>query len=168
MSVKIVKVTLIFVMFFSAATISQAALGEGDGANPPADQAKIERTLMCLCGCNTTIKDCPHVYCNFATPARKQIAALISEGKSEKEITDIFLAKYGEEIFAAPRKKGFNLVGYIMPFLILVVAGALVMLVLRVWSARGVADEKALMPSGEKDVTAEMDDKIEKELEEMD
>lgn len=155
---KLLKIVFIFLAVFSISIISHSAV--------ETDQKKLERTLMCLCGCNTTLKDCPHLKCGFAIPARDQITKLIAEGKSEQEVADVFLAKYGDEIFAAPRKKGFNLVGYIMPFVIIVVAGGMVILVLRVWSSRG-ADEQELAATNDNS-SKELEDKIEKELEDMD
>ncbi len=157
---KLLKIVFIFLTVFSISMISHSAT--------ETDQKKLERTLMCLCGCNTTLKDCPHLKCGFAIPAREQIAKLIAEEKSEQEVADVFLAKYGDEIFAAPRKEGFNLVGYIMPFVIIVVAGGLVFLVLKVWSSRGVADEQETAVTDIDGSLKELDDKIEKELKEMD
>lgn len=131
-------------------------------------QSEVEETLMCLCGCGQTIKNCPHENCGFAVPARRRIASYINEGKNKPEIIDIFLKQYGEEVLAAPKKEGFNLLGYIMPFAALMAAAALIMVLLRNWAAIGIKDEEETLPLTKEDFGSEIDKKIEKELEEMD
>lgn len=135
---------------------------------PVFPSTKIEEKLMCLCGCNSTIKSCPHENCGFAIPARKQIAELIAAGKDEAAIIDFFVAKYGEEILAAPKKEGFNLLGYIMPFVALIVAAGIVIIILRKWTSRGKDDEEATLPLVQKEIDSDINAKIEKELEELD
>ena len=99
---------------------------------------KLTETMMCLCGCGQTIKNCPHVNCGFAIPARKRMATLLAEGKSVTEILEIYLKQYGDEILAAPQKKGFNLIGYIMPFVAIFIAAGAIFMVLRSWAAKGM------------------------------
>jgi len=130
--------------------------------------SKADEQLMCLCGCNQTIKNCPHENCSFAIPARKKIAEMTNAGKDEAEILDFFIQKYGEEILAAPKKEGFNLLGYIMPFVALIVAAGVIITILRKWTTRGIKDEEATLPLAQRDIDSDIDAKIEKELEELD
>ena len=131
-------------------------------------QSELEETMICLCGCGQTIKNCPHQNCGYAIPARARIAAYLDEGKSRSEILDIFVTQYGEEALATPTKKGFNLLGYIMPFVVLILAGALIMVIVKKWTARGLRDEEDTLPKTKSDFGSEMDKQLEKELEEMD
>lgn len=124
--------------------------------------------MICLCGCGQTVKNCPHENCGFAIPARTRMTALINEGKSKEEIMQIFLDKYGDEIFAAPPKKGFNLVGYIMPFAALLAAAGLLFVIVRSWAAKGMRDEEKTLPKAASDADSALDKKIEEELEELD
>ena len=131
-------------------------------------QTELEATMICLCGCGQTIKDCPHQNCGYAIPARKKIKDHIEEGKTKAEIFDIFVAKYGEEALATPTKKGFNLIGYIMPFVALLLAGLLIMIIIRKWIAKGIRDEEDTLTMTKNDFGSDIDKQIEKELEEMD
>lgn len=131
-------------------------------------QSEIEEALICLCGCGQTVKNCPHENCGFAVPAREKIMAYIGEGKSREEIMQLFVGKYGEEVLATPSKKGFNLLGYLMPFVALILAAGLIMAVIRQWTSKGSRDEEITLEKSKTDFGSDMDRKIEKELEEMD
>lgn len=131
-------------------------------------QNELEEAMICLCGCGQTIKDCPHQNCGYAIPARKKIKDHLEEGKTKAEILDIFVAKYGEEALATPPKKGFNLLGYIMPFVVLLFAGVLIIIIIRKWTAKGLRDEEDTLPMTKNDFGSDIDKQIEKELEEMD
>jgi len=54
-------------------------------------------------------------YCPGADDTRQELKDLIAQGKSEQEIIDIFVAKYGEAILQLPPKEGFFLSAWIMP-----------------------------------------------------
>lgn len=131
-------------------------------------QSEIEEAIICLCGCGQTVKNCPHENCGFAVPARNKIISYLAEGKSKSEIMDLFVNKYGEEVLATPSKKGFNLLGYIMPFVALIVSGGLIMIIIKKWTTTGIKDEESTLERTRQDFGSEIDKKIEKELEEMD
>lgn len=131
-------------------------------------QSEVEETLICLCGCGQTIKNCPHENCGFAIPAQEKIASYVKSGKSKEEILDIFMKQYGDEVLAMPKKEGFNLLGYIMPFVALIMAAGLIVVTIRSWTAKGAEDEEKTLPKTKEDFGSDIDKKIEKELEEMD
>lgn len=131
-------------------------------------QNDLEEAMTCLCGCGQTIKNCPHQNCGYAIPARKRVDTYLNEGKSKAEILDIFVTQYGEEALATPTKKGFNLLGYIMPFAVLLIAGVVIMIIIRKWTAKGLRDEEDTLSMTKNDFGSDIDKQIEKELEEMD
>ena len=131
-------------------------------------QNDLEEAMICLCGCGQTIKSCPHQDCGYAIPAKARIGKYLDEGKNKAEILDIFVTQYGEEALATPTKKGFNLLGYIMPFVVLLVAGVLIMIIVRKWTAKGMRDEEDTLKMAKNDFGSDIDKQIEKELEEMD
>ncbi len=49
---------------------------------------------------------------------RAKVRELLQEGKSNSEIKDYFVLRYGEDILAAPKGIGFNLLAWIMPIFI--------------------------------------------------
>jgi cytochrome c-type biogenesis protein CcmH len=56
---------------------------------------------------------------------RALIKDQVRSGKSDAEVRDYFLSKYGEFILLEPRARGFNLLAYLLPAAVLV-AGAVV------------------------------------------
>lgn len=66
-------------------------------------------------------------YCPLATayPLRNEILDMLQQGMHKQEIIDVFVERYGYQILAAPEKKGFQLVAWILPF-VAVAAGALI------------------------------------------
>ena len=49
---------------------------------------------------------------------RAKVQELLQEGKSNSEIKDYFVLRYGEDILAAPKGIGVNLLAWIMPIFI--------------------------------------------------
>jgi len=98
-------------------------------------QRQIESSLMCYCGCaDLTVRVCT---CGTAEGMRREIAAQLADGRSPEQVTAAFVARYGEKILSAPTLSGFNLVAWITPFAVLLVAGSGLVVVVRRWSARG-------------------------------
>ena len=89
---------------------------------PRASQADLEGEIMCPV-CNTTLdqSDSP-----IARRMKADIASRIAAGDSKEEIEDALVAEFGQQILAAPPKKGFNLLAWILPFVALF-GGALVL-----------------------------------------
>ncbi len=84
--------------------------------------ADLEGEIMCP-ACDTTLDQ-------SSSPAARQVKALISAriaaGDSKQEIKDLLVAQYGTKILAAPPKKGFNLLAWLLPFVALF-GGAIVL-----------------------------------------
>ena len=87
--------------------------------------ADLEGEIMCPV-CDTTLDQ-------SSSPAARQIKAVISAriaaGDSKQEIKDLLVAQYGTKILAAPPKKGFNLLAWLLPIFLLL-GGAIVLGVL--------------------------------------
>ncbi len=93
--------------------------------------------LMCLCGCKSTLATCPHTDCGFAIPANKLILDMLNKGQTKDQVVAFFVEREGEVMLAQPPKKGFNLVGYIFPFVVILFAGYLIARILGAWTKRG-------------------------------
>lgn len=73
--------------------------------------------LACKCGgCVNTVGNCPMLGCHYTTPARDKIAKQQAQGMSDQAIIDGFVKEIGIAALAAPPATGFNLVGWVMPF----------------------------------------------------
>lgn len=60
---------------------------------------------------------------------REQLAA----GKSEQDVLNYFLAKYGDWILLEPRAEGINLLVYWIPVIFLVIGGVFLFLTVKKW-----------------------------------
>jgi len=100
-----------------------------------------------------------------ARQVKAQIARLLAEGRTKGEILDLFVAKYGERILARPRARGFNLLAYIMPPLILLAGGLL--LVYFISRIKGQLAPQA-GPADHKPYGDEFLERISREMQELD
>lgn len=113
------------------------------------DQAKAE--LMCVCGCPHQLGQCGDE-CGVAPKLIGDIQAMLDEGADQEEVYSEFEARYGAMIYAAPKAEGFNLIGWLLPFVGLLFGGLLVWGAarkLKVDSDSHVASSE--IPSGESD-----------------
>lgn len=131
-------------------------------------QSEIEEALICQCGCGIVLKHCPHQNCGYAIPARQYIADLIKEGKGKDAIIDVFVKRDGQKVLAAPKKEGFNLLGYILPFIALIAAAFFLSRVIKSWASRGAREEEKVLEHLPEDKGSELDKKIEEELKKLD
>jgi cytochrome c-type biogenesis protein CcmH len=117
-----------------------AAMGAGP-APPDIDAAEYEkatRALLCDCGCHPqSIRDCA---CGRADELAHQIAGMIRGGMSGDEVIEDFVARKGEQIRVAPVARGFNLVAWLGPALLLVAAAVALTFVLRRWRRAAPAE----------------------------
>jgi cytochrome c-type biogenesis protein CcmH len=92
----------------------------------------VELRLKCTCGCSLDIFTCrtTDFTCTLSPALHQEVLALFDAGKTPDEIVQAFVARHGEAILMAPRAEGFNLVGYLLPSLAVVVAGSVLGLVL--------------------------------------
>jgi len=100
----------------------------------------IEKELMCQCGCTMVVNVCD---CDTANQIRAKISELMDQGQGKDQIIAYFVGQYGEKMLAAPTKKGFNLVAWVVPFAAVVVAGGALFFILRAWARRGKEEVEA-------------------------
>ncbi len=76
--------------------------------------------LACKCGvCNNTVATCQMLQCHYSQPAREKISKLQSEGVKDDAIVQSFVQESGIVALAAPPTSGFNLLAYVMPFILI-------------------------------------------------
>jgi cytochrome c-type biogenesis protein CcmH len=95
------------------------AIDQGKAFDDPELQARYEDIIgqvRCLKCQNQSIKD-SNVF--LAADLRREIRRLLSEGKSDQEIFDFLVERYGEFALYSPRKSGKTLVLWVAPFLLL-------------------------------------------------
>ena len=94
----------------------------------------LNHRLMCTCGCAEILGECNHMGCTNSTEELALLRTGLNEGKSDREILDSFVAKYGAVVLAAPSKEGFDLVAWIAPFAVFAAALLGTILLVRRWS----------------------------------
>lgn len=122
----------------SAALVAPASAGE---AAPVADDPVLEKRvteitemLRCLVCQNQTIADS---HADLAVDLKNQVREMIKAGRSDKEILDYMVARYGEFVLYKPRFEGATLILWIGPFVLLLVGVAV--LVVKVKQRRSQA-----------------------------
>jgi cytochrome c-type biogenesis protein CcmH len=118
----ILKLRLLAALFLAVIVL----LGAGD------DSARVDKLghrMMCACGCNQILLECNHVGCTYSSRMRDELAAGVDSGKSDRDVLQFFVEKYGTTILAAPTKQGFDRLAWIMPYVALLLGvGGLVLL----------------------------------------
>jgi cytochrome c-type biogenesis protein CcmH len=109
---------------------SREPVGHGD--NDPFVTG-VEKRLQCTCGCTLDIYTCrtTDFTCTYSPALHKEVLALQDEGKTADEIVAAFVAKYGEKVLLAPKPEGFNILGYVLPSLAVLLVGGVMFAILR-------------------------------------
>lgn len=111
------------VLLFVLASGLAFAIDAGDAFEDPEMQARYEKIsseVRCLVCQNQTIKDSNAF---LAGDLRREIRRLLTEGKSDAEVYDFLVTRYGEFVLYRPRMRGKTLVLWIAPFLLIAVGG---------------------------------------------
>jgi cytochrome c-type biogenesis protein CcmH len=113
-------------------------------------ESEVTAELMCPCP-NCGGKQLSACYCGEAMKAKEEIHQMIEQGKTKEEIVASFVERYGEWILSKPEEKGFNLVGYWLPTVGLLVGAGAVGIFLRRAIRRGRASGRAAAETGPQD-----------------
>lgn len=95
--------------------------------------------LICTCGCNQILLKCNHVGCTVSTQEERELRTALARGDSDQLILQDFVQKYGPTVLAAPPESGFNLVAWIAPGVVFLLAMFAAALVIRKWKLHTVA-----------------------------
>lgn len=104
---------------------------------PAARAHAIGERLACPICHGETVADSPSV---LAQQMRGIIADQIAQGRSDAQITQYFVDRYGQGILLAPPAHGFSLLAWLLPIALLVGGGGGIALAAVRWSRRGGAD----------------------------
>lgn len=103
----------------------------------------LEHRLACQCGCTLDVYTCrtTDFTCSVSPAMHRDVMSLVAGGHSAQEIIAAFEARYGERVLMAPKREGFNWLGYLLPSAALLAGGVAVTLIIRRWAARGAPDD---------------------------
>jgi cytochrome c-type biogenesis protein CcmH len=95
----------------------------GLGATDPAARFNdLGHKMMCTCGCAQVLLECNHVGCTVSGGMRDELQNQIAGGQNDSLILQSFVQRYGATVLAAPTTQGFDLVAWIMPFAVSLLA----------------------------------------------
>jgi cytochrome c-type biogenesis protein CcmH/NrfF len=93
---------------------------------------KIEEKLRCNCGCGEDVHHCQfRMECGTSPGWSERILVSLQAGQTPEQIQAGFVADFGQVVLMAPPVEGFNLLGYFLPGVTILMAGALIGLVVR-------------------------------------
>lgn len=121
--------------------------------------AKLEGELICPT-CKTTLDQSD-------APAARRIKSLIrqrvAECASEQQIKDELVAQFGPAVLAAPPRKGFNWLVWLLPPIGLIAAGAVISVLVWRWS-RTRSDQALADSNGHVPLDPEDERRLDREL----
>jgi cytochrome c-type biogenesis protein CcmH len=146
-------------MLAAALLVALAAAGAAAASEEHPTLPELERELICpTCHESLAVSNSP-----IADRMRSFIRARIAAGDTKSEIKHQLVDQFGESVLAAPPRRGFNLLAWLLP-LVGLAAGAVVLGVLaRRWS-RTRSGPVLLDPSG--NGRAGLDPELERRLDE--
>lgn len=93
---------------------------------------RIGEQLRCMCeGCSYTVTSCNMLSCKGAEYGRAKLLRLVQQGLNEEQIKADFVKEFGTIVLTKPPSTGFNLLGWVMPFVVLLAGLLLVWFVLK-------------------------------------
>jgi cytochrome c-type biogenesis protein CcmH len=93
----------------------------------------IAKELRCVVCQNLSVADSPS---EMAQQMRGVVHEQLQAGKTPQEIKDFFVSKYGDWVLLTPKTRGFSLLVWVLPFVVLVLGIALALWLVRRWSAK--------------------------------
>ena len=148
-------------MLVAVSTAPQAATASG-----PPTVGDLTDELMCQCGCGMTLAACfESMECTVSGSMAAEIQQQIDQGKTKAEISDYFVAQYGEAVLASPRKSGFGLAAWTMPFLAIVAGGGATAWFVWLWARRrGPRGHQAKVAVQDADMLRRYADQVDEDL----
>ena len=124
------------------------SLPKKPGAKPLVAQLQrdeLERGLKCACPCKLDVFTCrtTDFQCGISPAMHSDVVRLIEGGYSADEIVAAFTTVYGERVLMAPVKEGFNIAGYVVPFITVGIGATMLMAMLRRWKRESEATAPA-------------------------
>ena len=157
---------VLIVLLLSASLFAVAvayAQGEGPGYPTDDDVNRVAKKLYCPVCPNTPLDVCETQACK---DWRAQIRDELTQGWTEQQVIDYFVAQYGERVLAEPQRKGFTSLVWLLPIIGTLLGVWIVYEILRSWRKRQPAPQALVVPKG--DIAPEVLQRIERELREMD
>ncbi|RME46593.1 MAG: cytochrome c-type biogenesis protein CcmH [Chloroflexi bacterium] len=111
-----------------------SACASQEAVDPLEQQAQsLDREIMCpICPGESIAQS----QVEFAQQMRTFVREKLAEGWTGEQIKQYYVERYGPRILLSPPRQGFYLVGWISPFVALLLGGGVVVYVLKRWMGR--------------------------------
>jgi cytochrome c-type biogenesis protein CcmH/NrfF len=138
-------------LYASAAALIPAAVPLNSVRAQELPRARaVAKRVMCMCGgCQDSAGLCSHPGGTFSGPCetargmQKDLDARVARNESDDAILQAYVEQYGPTVLVEPPKKGFDLLAWVMPVLLPLIALVLVWQVVRRWKQKA-----AFAPAG--------------------
>lgn len=142
-----------------AVCLSAGGALRGDGTYSPRAQ-RIGNQLICTCGCTQGALTCTTLDCTVKLKMQAEIRQRAQSSDSDQLVLQSFVQEYGTEVLANPTTQGFNLLAWIMPWVVLGLGLALVVYFVKRWRRElaPVAAGAELDPKLRAEIAAELGD----------
>jgi cytochrome c-type biogenesis protein CcmH len=141
-----------------------AAAAQGPTPAPAEVMAVAEKLYCPLCE-GIKLSDCELQVCE---QMRRVIAEKLAAGESEEQIVQYFVEQYGDQVLGAPPRRGFNLLVWAVPVVILAAGLGLLSYFLWQWAGKretAIAESATVSAAGE--LPQEYLERLEDELEKL-
>jgi cytochrome c-type biogenesis protein CcmH len=95
----------------------------------------------CTCGCGQDHYECDPSTCSQTKQFKQDLVAMMNKGWDKDKIRDYYVKIYGESILTAPKKSGFSLTAWVLPFVALGAGAVALLFVTRKWVKKKDTDE---------------------------
>ena len=158
------RAVLLILISFSCLTFVASPQEQASTTDPSLESNldQLMTSVYCYCGCvRETIKHC---VCGVAQQIEVDFRNRLIGGETVEKIRTDYLARWGTQFSALMPAKGFNIVAYAMPAVIIVLIGVIVFLVLRS-KRRAALVKSAVSTEPQESTSTDQYEQIEEELE---
>lgn len=111
--------------------LTGSTMGRLEDSAQEARATRLAAELRCPVCQGLSIQDSPSP---LAQQMKDLIRSQVVEGRTDDEIRQYFISKYGEWVLLEPRAEGLNLLVYVMPVLALLAGAGLIAVAVRRWT----------------------------------
>jgi cytochrome c-type biogenesis protein CcmH len=156
-------IILLLTIFASLLAVSVVYAQDGGPGTPTDnDVNRVAKQLYCPVCPNTPLDVCETKACE---DWRAQIRDQLSEGWTDQQVIDYFVAQYGERVLAEPQRKGFTSLVWFLPVIVILVGLGVVYEVLKNWRKQKPV---VVVAKAAPEIPEAVLRRIERELQEMD
>lgn len=158
------KLIIVLIISLTSLLVASVAYAQGDPPYSPTDNDvnRVAKQLYCPVCPNTPLDVCETKACE---DWRAQIRDQLSEGWTDQQVIDYFVAQYGERVLAEPQRKGFTSLVWFLPMIVALIGLWIVYEILKNWrKQKPVVIATKPLP----EIPEAVLKRIERELQEMD